>query len=64
MQRGRPHLPDGVGQEERLTVRMRPGFKATFTSMAEAKGMSVSQAHRQALALWIARERARAERTP
>lgn len=38
-------------------MRVRPATKATFTSLAQAKGMTVSAAHRQALALWMARER-------
>lgn len=55
--RGRPPLPHGLSQEERLTVRVRPAVKATFTSLASAKGMTVAAAHRQALALWIERNR-------
>jgi hypothetical protein len=56
VQRGRPPLPAGTGQEERLSVRVRPATKATFTALAQAKGITVSAAHRQALAQWMARE--------
>jgi predicted HicB family RNase H-like nuclease len=57
MQRGRPPLPRGLGQEERLTVRVQPSLKAAFASTAQRRGLSVAAAHRAAMRAWISKNK-------
>lgn len=53
--RGRPALPEDERRTAVLKVRVKPGAAALVEQTAAAKGMSVSDGMREALADWCQR---------
>ncbi len=47
--RGRPKLPDGEAMDEIITLRIRPGERKLFESIATAAGVSLSDWARSAM---------------
>lgn len=50
--KGRPPLAPGEAREVRLAVRVRRGAAERFMAAAKKRGLSLSDAHREALAQW------------
>lgn len=55
--RGRPPLPDDVRRTTVFKVRVKPRAGELFQQVAEAKGLTVSDALREAMAEWVSRNR-------
>lgn len=52
--RGRPPLSE-ADRKIKMTVRVRPSFKAQFLAQAAARGLTPADAHRQAVSQWVQR---------
>lgn len=50
--KGRPPLPQGQARTAVLKARVKPHAAAHFRAVAKTKGLTESQALRQAMALW------------
>lgn len=51
--RGKPPLPEGEARDHTLRVRVQPAFAERLRDTAKRRGMSVSDAVRDALARWM-----------
>jgi hypothetical protein len=55
--KGRPPLPREQARSETLVVRVKPGARNILRTEAKRLSITESEAVRQALALWLAKQR-------
>jgi hypothetical protein len=53
--KGRQPLAEGLARTERIQGRVRPSAAAKFRAAAQARGLTESDALREALAQWTAK---------